>query len=191
MLVATDIAARGVHVDEVELVVHVDPPAEHKAYLHRSGRTARAGSAGDVVTVVLPEQRRDTQVLMRKAGIKVAPQQVTATSDAVQALVGEIAPYQAPAPAQCSLAVASPASTERRRATASSEQQSVTEKQSGPEPNRRSRTAATHLNTAAPHRRGGWNIVVARAARKARKGSSAGLKPAPAATLGPGLHQRQ
>jgi superfamily II DNA/RNA helicase len=99
VLVATDIAARGVHVDEVELVVHIDPPAEHKSYLHRSGRTARAGSSGDVVTVVLPEQRQDTQVLMRKAGIKVAPQQVTATSDAVQALVGEIAPYQAPAAA--------------------------------------------------------------------------------------------
>ena len=48
VLVATDVAARGVHVDDVELVVHVDPPAEHKAYLHRSGRTARAGSAGDV-----------------------------------------------------------------------------------------------------------------------------------------------
>ena len=59
VLVATDIAARGVHVDEVELVVHVDPPAEHKAYLHRSGRTARAGNSGDVVTVVLPEQRKD------------------------------------------------------------------------------------------------------------------------------------
>ena len=51
VLVATDVAARGVHVDDVELVVHVDPPMEHKAYLHRSGRTARAGSAGDVVTV--------------------------------------------------------------------------------------------------------------------------------------------
>ena len=99
VLVATDIAARGVHVDEVELVVHIDPPAEHKSYLHRSGRTARAGSAGDVVTVVLPEQRRDTQALLRKAGIKVAPQQVTATSDAVHALVGEIAAYQAPTPA--------------------------------------------------------------------------------------------
>ncbi len=73
VLVATDIAARGVHVDDVQLVVHVDPPAEHKAYLHRSGRTARAGSAGDVVTVVLPEQRRDTSALMRKAGISVAP----------------------------------------------------------------------------------------------------------------------
>lgn len=73
VLVATDIAARGVHVDEVELVVHIDPPSEHKSYLHRSGRTARAGSAGDVVTVVLPEQRQDTRELLRKAGIKVAP----------------------------------------------------------------------------------------------------------------------
>lgn len=98
VLVATDIAARGVHVDEVQLVVHVDPPAEHKAYLHRSGRTARAGSAGDVVTVVLPEQRKDTQVLLRRAGITVAPQHVGADSVPVQALVGEVAPVQMPAP---------------------------------------------------------------------------------------------
>ncbi|MEZ0049494.1 superfamily II DNA/RNA helicase [Mycobacterium sp. MAA66] len=98
VLVATDIAARGVHVDEVELVVHVDPPAEHKAYLHRSGRTARAGSAGDVVTVVLPEQRKDAQQLLRKAGITVRPQEVGADSAPVHALVGEVAPYQAPAP---------------------------------------------------------------------------------------------
>ncbi|WP_331715665.1 DEAD/DEAH box helicase [Tessaracoccus coleopterorum] len=53
-LVATDIAARGIHVDDVELVVHADPPAEHKAYLHRSGRTARAGKAGTVLTLVTP-----------------------------------------------------------------------------------------------------------------------------------------
>lgn len=98
VLVATDIAARGVHVDDVELVVHVDPPMEHKAYLHRSGRTARAGSAGDVVTLVLPEQRRDTQALLRKAGITVKPQDVHADSESVQTLVGEVAPYQAPAP---------------------------------------------------------------------------------------------
>ena len=98
VLVATDIAARGVHVDEVELVVHIDPPAEHKAYLHRSGRTARAGNAGDVVTVVLPEQRKDTQALLRKAGIRVTPQHVAADSAAVHALVGEIAPYRASAP---------------------------------------------------------------------------------------------
>jgi superfamily II DNA/RNA helicase len=56
VLVATDIAARGIHVDDVALVVHVDPPAEHKAYLHRSGRTARAGAAGTVVTISTPDQ---------------------------------------------------------------------------------------------------------------------------------------
>ncbi|MBX7432745.1 DEAD/DEAH box helicase [Mycobacterium sp. Y57] len=98
VLVATDIAARGVHVDDVELVVHVDPPMEHKAYLHRSGRTARAGSDGDVVTVVLPEQRRDTQQLLRRAGITVRPSDVHADSAEVHALVGEIAPLRAPEP---------------------------------------------------------------------------------------------
>jgi superfamily II DNA/RNA helicase len=111
-LVATDIAARGVHVDEVQLVVHVDPPAEHKAYLHRSGRTARAGSSGDVVTVVLPEQRRDASALLRRAGIAVRPQQVTAQSDSVVKLVGDIAPYQAPAAKPAS---APPGRPRRRR----------------------------------------------------------------------------
>ncbi|HEY5841558.1 MAG TPA: DEAD/DEAH box helicase, partial [Mycobacterium sp.] len=117
VLVATDIAARGVHVDEVELVVHVDPPVEHKAYLHRSGRTARAGNAGDVVTVVLPEQRRDTAALLRRAGINVKPQDVAADSAPVQALVGEVAPYQAPAarPAPAPNKPASNPSAGRRR----------------------------------------------------------------------------
>ena len=115
VLVATDIAARGVHVDEVELVVHVDPPAEHKAYLHRSGRTARAGSAGDVVTVVLPEQRKDLSALMRKAGINVRPQQVTAHCEPVTKLVGEVAPYRAPAPKAALPARAATAGSRRRR----------------------------------------------------------------------------
>jgi superfamily II DNA/RNA helicase len=91
-------------------VVHIDPPAEHKAYLHRSGRTARAGRAGDVVTVVLPEQRRDTQALLRKAGITTTPQQVSADSDSVQALVGEVAPYQAPVAVTISAPVTRPRS---------------------------------------------------------------------------------
>ncbi|MBU2693620.1 DEAD/DEAH box helicase [Pimelobacter sp. 30-1] len=69
-LVATDIAARGIHVDDVALVVHADPPAEHKAYLHRSGRTARAGAAGTVITLMTSEQRRDVSDLTRAAGIK-------------------------------------------------------------------------------------------------------------------------
>ncbi|TQL68246.1 superfamily II DNA/RNA helicase [Nocardioides albertanoniae] len=69
-LVATDIAARGIHVDDVTLVVHADPPAEHKAYLHRSGRTARAGASGTVVTLMLPDQVKDVRSLTRAAGIK-------------------------------------------------------------------------------------------------------------------------
>ncbi len=100
VLVATDVAARGVHVDDVELVIHVDPPTEHKAYLHRSGRTARAGHAGDVVTISLPEQRRDLAALLRKAEIDVTPVRVTASSPEVAELVGEIAPKVAPRPRQ-------------------------------------------------------------------------------------------
>ena len=69
-LVATDIAARGIHVDDVALVVHADPPAEHKAYLHRSGRTARAGAAGTVITLMTEDQVRDVRDLTRAAGIK-------------------------------------------------------------------------------------------------------------------------
>jgi superfamily II DNA/RNA helicase len=69
-LVATDIAARGIHVDDVALVVHADPPVEHKAYLHRSGRTARAGAAGTVITLMTTEQRNEVRDLTRKAGIK-------------------------------------------------------------------------------------------------------------------------
>ena len=69
-LVATDIAARGIHVDDVGLVVHADPPVEHKAYLHRSGRTARAGNEGTVVTLMLDSQVSDVRDLARKAGIK-------------------------------------------------------------------------------------------------------------------------
>ena len=113
VLVATDIAARGVHVDDVELVVHVDPPAEHKAYLHRSGRTARAGSTGDVVTIMLPEQRKDVSVLLRKAGLEVRPQQVTSKSEPVSALVGTVAPLTAPPAPKTGSAEGSPGSAKK------------------------------------------------------------------------------
>jgi superfamily II DNA/RNA helicase len=71
-LVATDIAARGIHVDDVTLVIHADPPVEHKAYLHRSGRTARAGASGTVVTMATDAQMREVRDLTRKAGISPA-----------------------------------------------------------------------------------------------------------------------
>ena len=68
-MVATDIAARGIHIDDIALVIHADPPIEHKAYLHRSGRTARAGASGTVVTIMTDEQVADVRALTRKAGI--------------------------------------------------------------------------------------------------------------------------
>lgn len=92
VMVATDIAARGIDISGVELVVHVDPPAEHKAYLHRSGRTARAGAAGTVVTLVLPEQGNDVRMLIRKAGIRAGIERIRPADDAVTALVGRVAP---------------------------------------------------------------------------------------------------
>ncbi len=69
-LVATDIAARGIHVDDIGLVIHADPPVEHKAYLHRSGRTARAGASGRVVTLMTDEQVRDVRALTKAAGVQ-------------------------------------------------------------------------------------------------------------------------
>ncbi|QPL05154.1 MULTISPECIES: DEAD/DEAH box helicase [Actinomyces] len=92
VMVATDIAARGIDVSGVELVVHVDPPAEHKAYLHRSGRTARAGAEGVVVTLVLPEQKHDVQVLLKKAKITADIERVRPDDESVTVLVGEEAP---------------------------------------------------------------------------------------------------
>jgi superfamily II DNA/RNA helicase len=88
VLVATDIAARGIHVDDIELVVHLDPPVEHKAYLHRSGRTARAGAAGRVITVMLPDQRDDVRKLMKQAGITADTLRVTPGHPAIAQLAG-------------------------------------------------------------------------------------------------------
>jgi superfamily II DNA/RNA helicase len=69
VMVATDIAARGIHVDGIDLVIHADPPVEHKAYLHRSGRTARAGADGVVITLQTPAQASEVRALMRRAGV--------------------------------------------------------------------------------------------------------------------------
>jgi superfamily II DNA/RNA helicase len=87
-LVATDIAARGIHVDNVALVIHADPPAEPKAFLHRSGRTARAGESGVVVTMMTDQQRRGVKRLARDAGIEATTTRVDAEHD----LLSDIAP---------------------------------------------------------------------------------------------------
>ena len=70
VLVATDVAARGIHVDAIDVVVHFDPPEDHKSYLHRSGRTARAGEAGLVVTLVLWDQQLEVELMQKRIGIR-------------------------------------------------------------------------------------------------------------------------
>ncbi|WP_132427475.1 DEAD/DEAH box helicase [Pseudonocardia endophytica] len=105
VLVATDVAARGIHIDDVGLVVHVDPPADHKAYLHRAGRTARAGEDGVVVTLATPDQRREVDDLTRQAGVTATVTTVAPGSPALAEVTGAREPSGEPvdppkAPAQ-------------------------------------------------------------------------------------------
>ncbi len=96
VLVATDIAARGIHVDDVGLVVHADPPAEHKAYVHRSGRTARAGAVGTVVTVATSDQLREVRSLLRAAGVTAGEIALPMGGDVAAALAEAPAHAQVP-----------------------------------------------------------------------------------------------
>ncbi|MGO4343557.1 DEAD/DEAH box helicase [Pedococcus sp. 2YAF34] len=97
VLVATDVAARGIHVDDVSVVLQVDPPADHKDYLHRSGRTARAGDKGTVVTLALPHQRRTMERMAREAGIDAVPTKAV-PGDERLAATGAVTPSGIPVP---------------------------------------------------------------------------------------------
>ncbi|MFE3293147.1 DEAD/DEAH box helicase, partial [Rhodococcus sp. NPDC059234] len=96
VLVATDVAARGIHVDGIDLVVHVDPPADHKDYLHRAGRTARAGEKGTVVAIVLPNQRRLVRKLTGMAGVDATAVNVAPGSEELATITGAKAPSGEP-----------------------------------------------------------------------------------------------
>jgi superfamily II DNA/RNA helicase len=89
VMVATDIAARGIHVDGIDLVIHADPPTEHKAYLHRSGRTARAGASGVVITLQTPPQASDVRALMRKANVTPLTATAHPGSPLLRSIAGE------------------------------------------------------------------------------------------------------
>ncbi|SNY60584.1 DEAD/DEAH box helicase [Paractinoplanes atraurantiacus] len=106
-LVATDIAARGIHVDDVALVIHADPPVEHKAYLHRSGRTARAGARGTVVTLMTDDQQSEVRDLTRKAGVRPT----TSRTRPGDPLLSELAPGERVFVAPRQAAVEAPASS--------------------------------------------------------------------------------
>lgn len=95
-LVATNVAARGIHIDDLDLVVNVDPPADHKDYLHRGGRTARAGGSGSVVTLVLPEQKRDITRLMSDAGIRPRTARITSSDVELATITGAREPSGVP-----------------------------------------------------------------------------------------------
>jgi superfamily II DNA/RNA helicase len=88
VMVATDIAARGIHVEGIDLVIHADPPTEHKAYLHRSGRTARAGADGVVITLQTPAQAADVRALMRRAGVVPLAATVEPSSALLRSIAG-------------------------------------------------------------------------------------------------------
>jgi superfamily II DNA/RNA helicase len=96
VLVATNVAARGIHVDNLDMVVNVDPPTDHKDYLHRGGRTARAGESGIVVTLVLPSQRREMTRLMADAGITPRTAQVRSGDAELTRITGAQAPSGIP-----------------------------------------------------------------------------------------------
>ncbi|MFJ9434185.1 DEAD/DEAH box helicase [Streptomyces sp. NPDC101490] len=96
VLVATNVAARGLHIEELDLVVNVDPPADHKDYLHRGGRTARAGESGLVVTLVTPEERREVARLMADAGIRPQETRVRSGEAELSRITGARAPSGVP-----------------------------------------------------------------------------------------------
>ncbi|WP_328307152.1 DEAD/DEAH box helicase [Streptomyces sp. NBC_00442] len=111
VLVATNVAARGIHVDNLDLVVNVDPPTDHKDYLHRGGRTARAGESGSVVTLVTPQQRRDMSRLMAAAGIVPQTTQVRSGDEALSRITGAQAPSGVP------VTITAPVAERRQRGT--------------------------------------------------------------------------
>ncbi|WP_433238592.1 DEAD/DEAH box helicase [Streptosporangium sp. CA-135522] len=98
VLVCTDVAARGIHVDNISLVLHVDPPQDHKSYLHRGGRTARAGEKGTVMTLVLPNERRSTDAMTRRAGIKPFRLKATPGHPRLEEVAGARQPSGEPIP---------------------------------------------------------------------------------------------
>ncbi|ARZ71866.1 hypothetical protein SMD11_6290 [Streptomyces albireticuli] len=114
VLVATNVAARGIHVDNLDLVVNVDPPSDHKDYLHRGGRTARAGESGVVVTLVLPNQRREMTRLMSDAGITPRTAQVRSGEAELGRITGAQAPSGVP------VTIAAPAADGPKRGTSAS-----------------------------------------------------------------------
>ncbi|WP_432249830.1 DEAD/DEAH box helicase [Streptomyces sanyensis] len=165
-LVATNVAARGIHVEDLDLVVNVDPPVDHKDYLHRGGRTARAGRSGTVVTLVLPAQRRDTDRLMAETGIAPRVTRVRSGDEELARLTGAREPSGVPVtialPQQAPARSAAPsgASGSRRPARRGGAARSASGSTSGRTPGRQASRRGSGRDSAAssgaePRTRGG------------------------------------
>jgi superfamily II DNA/RNA helicase len=115
VLVATDVAARGIHVDDVDLVVHFDPPNDHKDYLHRSGRTARAGATGTVLSLVEPAQLRDLEKLHAQADVTTTTSRVDVSHADVVAIATSGEPFVASGPAPTAPSAAAPRRSQGQR----------------------------------------------------------------------------
>lgn len=96
MLVATNVAARGLHVDDLDLVVNADPPTDPKDYVHRAGRTARAGASGRVVTLVTADRRRETSRVLADAGVEATVTKVRSGEAELSRITGARAPSGTP-----------------------------------------------------------------------------------------------
>ncbi|MFF8948254.1 DEAD/DEAH box helicase [Streptomyces sp. NPDC014940] len=127
VLVATNVAARGIHVDNLDLVVNVDPPSDHKDYLHRGGRTARAGESGSVVTLVTPGQRRGMTRLMASAGITARVTPVRSGEAELSRITGAREPSGVP------VVITAPVAERTRRASAASRGRRGRTAQGGPD----------------------------------------------------------
>ncbi|MHC5264375.1 DEAD/DEAH box helicase [Streptomyces sp. UC4497] len=134
VLVATNVAARGIHVDNLDLVVNVDPPTDHKDYLHRGGRTARAGESGSVVTLVTPNQRRGMTRLMAAAGIVPQTSQVRSGDEELSRITGAQAPSGIPVKITAPVAERRPrgrgTSSRGRRSTAAADRRATARRSS-------------------------------------------------------------
>jgi superfamily II DNA/RNA helicase len=169
-LVATNVAARGIHVDDLDLVVNVDPPADPKDYLHRGGRTARAGGSGSVVTLVLPDQRREVVRLMADAGITPRTTRVASTDPELAELTGAREPSGIP--------VTIPVPAPRTPAKSAKSRKSSGTSGAGKAPGRRRRGARTASPESGRHTRGttASSAPAASTARTDDKGAAAGNK---------------
>jgi superfamily II DNA/RNA helicase len=182
-LVATNVAARGIHIDDLDLVVNVDPPTDHKDYLHRGGRTARAGGSGSVVTLVLPDQKRDVTRLLSDAGIRPRTARVTSGDTELATITGAREPSGVAVTIEVPQPTTPPASRPNRKTGAEPGSRSGRRRRSGSEAKTSSggasrsgsQSSAARGSTAGANASGGSSTTGERgAARRTGSGRSNG-----------------